>query len=378
MRQGLLLLALLFISGSLRAQAPGWDQLGDKLSFITTDSSLMMQFYGRMQVQYHNRFQPVELEEYSDRIFIRRGRFGVTGFIGSPKVEYELEYSFAKSAILDAVVSWNFAPNWSIEAGQQVIPSNFEQIRSSSRLELVERSLIHGAFSSRRDIGLQLNHRYRREDFRVETQLGFFKGDGLRSGAFTPGHLYVGRIAVLPFGEVYEEACSQVALQAPDPRLEIAATYSLHQNATRAQGNRGELLPAERNLQKFFTNILFRYKGFSALGEFAMAHMLEGSPAVYGGGGGGIPGVFLDAYYTGIGMNAQAGLFLSPDWEVAARYSMVEPQEETRLPHQQEYVLGLNRYFKGHCLKVQADVGYLQAVGEEDALQGRMQVQVSF
>ena len=78
-------------------------------------------------------------------------------------VEYKIpdnkfEYDVANGFVLDAVLKWNFAGNWTVWFGQTKLPGNIERVFSSQKLQLVDRSLLNTKFTLERDAGFQLRH----------------------------------------------------------------------------------------------------------------------------------------------------------------------------------------------------------------------------
>jgi len=72
------------------------------------------------------------------------------------------------------------------------------------------------------------------------------------------------------------------------------------------------------------------------------------------------------------------GYLLSNNWEIAARYTQVNPDEITTKTELKEYTIGLSKYIVGHSLKVQSDLTKRTEIGEDDIYQVRLQVEVSF
>ena len=62
--------------------------------------------------------------------------------------------------ILDASVRWKFNQNLWIQFGQAKLPGNIERIISSSKLALVDRSILNSKFNIDRDFGLQMRYKF--------------------------------------------------------------------------------------------------------------------------------------------------------------------------------------------------------------------------
>jgi hypothetical protein len=71
-----------------------------------------------------------------DRAFVRRARIKGSGYAFSPKIKYKFEYDVHNGFVLDAVVKWNFAGNWTVWFGQTKLPGNIERVFSSQKLTI--------------------------------------------------------------------------------------------------------------------------------------------------------------------------------------------------------------------------------------------------
>ena len=81
------------------------------------------------------------------KAYVRRARIKGSGNVFSPKVSYKFEYDVANGYVLDAVLKWNFAGNWTVWFGQTKLPGNIERVFSSQKLQLVDRSLLNSRFT---------------------------------------------------------------------------------------------------------------------------------------------------------------------------------------------------------------------------------------
>ncbi len=95
--------------------------------------------------------------------------------------------------------------------------------------------------------------------------------------------------------------------------------------------------------------------------------------AVYDG-----EGNFIDAFQTGQGFNWQAGYLFKNNFEVAGRYTVVNPEAITGRSDATQYTLNFSRYFVGHNLKVQTDISYTDEDFADDMLTYRFQVELAF
>jgi len=107
--------------------------------------------------------------------------------------------------------------------------------------------------------------------------------------------------------------------------------------------------------------MMFKYKGFSLMGEYAVRTAEQDSVVNADGTKTG------QVVSVGTGMNVQAGYLFKKNWEVAGRYTLTEwDKTVTGKEAQTQYTLGVSKYFKGHKLKVQTDITYSETVGSLD------------
>ncbi len=96
--------------------------------------------------------------------------------------------------------------------------------------------------------------------------------------------------------------------------------------------------------------------------------------------------IFTDStnfFNTGDGWNIQSGYLFKNNYEVAGRYTVVNPtqslQKTGREGQLKEYTLGLSKYISGHSLKIQTDLAYLTDQREPDGtIRYRFQVEMGF
>ena len=76
-------------------------------------------------------------------------------------------------------------------------------------------------------------------------------------------------------------------------------------------------------------------------------------------------------------MTVSAGYLLQNNWEVALRYTTINPDEAVS-NDEIEYTFGLSRYIVGHKLKIQTDVSYRDVVDSNDKFFWRVQLDLHF
>lgn len=380
------------LSVSLSAQTVNATKIGKGLQFVAADSSFAVKLGVRFQSLYTG-VRNLEDNSYNDRFVIRRARLKMDGFAYSPKLEYKIELALSNNdiggsiipeqrntanVVLDAVLRWEFAPNFSLWLGQTKLPGNRERVISSQKLQLVDRSLLNSAYTIDRDLGLQLHHSFALGDFVIREAVALSMGEGRNITVNNRGgYDYTARIELLPFGNFSGggDYFGADLAREKTPRLSLGATYDYNDRASRQGGQLGGFFAEERTLRTFFADAMFKYQGFSLMAEYA-DKQTEGSPVVE----------FLDEesvlrrqfFRTGTGFNLQAGYVFINNYELAARYTTINADALTQRSDAKQYTLGLSKYIAGHTVKVQSDVSLLREDGSNAAMMYRFQVEMGF
>ena len=369
---------------------------------IAADSSWKMKFGMRFQTLFIGQNDHVDSTGFgagSSQFLIRRARLKFDGFAFSPKLKYKVELglsnrdlgkvdgtnNLAPRMILDAVVKWNFYQNFELWAGQTKLAGNRERVVSSANMQLVDRSLLNSRFNIDRDMGIQLRHHFKLGNVVVREIASISQGEGRNLVQDNLGGLqYTGRVEILPFGKFNgkgDYVCGDIARE-EKPKLSVAATYDFNDRAVKTRSNLGSYMVDgsgansdgffHSNITTIFADMMFKYKGFSLMGEWAMrdADVINHYSA---------DSTFSATVYTGTGLNLQAGYLLKNNWEVAGRYTQINPGEETGRADHQQYTFGISKYLAGHALKVQSDVSWMTTKDSPDShLMYRLQIDIHF
>lgn len=361
------------------------NKFGDGIRHVAADSSYSMTFHIRIQSLYEGNYS-LATKEYVDGFQIRRSRLKFGGFAFSPKLKYKIELALANSDIrggavpesgntsnivLDAYLTWNFWRDWSLVFGQKKLPGNRERVISSQELQFVDRSNLNSNFNIDRDAGVQLLYNTNHVNLIGAVTMGEGRNMIIDN---VGGHGYTIRGEYLPFGTFTDEGdyFGSDLVREPTPKLSMAVTYDFNDGASRTGGQLGEFMPVTRDLSTIFADAHFKYRGFSSMLEYVNKQAPEG-PLVYD-----TDGELLDAFYTGEGFNWQAGYLFENDLEIAGRYTRVTPESITGRDQNTQYTLNLSRYFRGHNLKIQTDVTFIEEDNSDDLLMYRLQVELAF
>jgi len=369
------------------------------INFVAKDSSFSVKFAPRFQVRSMSSWDH-DGDQYGSpehNFIVRRARLKFDGFAYSPKLKYKVELGLSNRDIsganqfnrntpryiLDAVIMWNFASNWELWAGQTKLPGNVERVVSSANLQLIDRSLLNSRFNIDRDLGIQLRHKTDLGNgFLMREKFAVSQGEGRNVTEGNEGGLqYTARLEFLPFGKFQSKGdYVQAAIKREsEPKLMVGFTYNLNQNAVRERGFAGDYMIRtdgsiyETDQTTIFADAMFKYKGFSFMGEYAKRTADE---AIATEADGVTP--TGDIVLTGNALNLQAGYMFKSNYEIAGRFTTVDFESETGALPSTQYTLGASKYIVGHKLKVQSDLSYTTLDGNEDNITFRIGFDIHF
>ncbi|UAB81745.1 porin [Marixanthomonas sp. SCSIO 43207] len=396
----LALLALAILFHKVEAQDTTTTSFGKGLlNVVAKDSSWSVQFAPRIQFRANSvwNYTGTQYDSPQQNFLIRRARLKFKGFAYSPKLKYKIELglsnrdlsggnqftSDAPRYILDAVLMWNFYENFELWAGQTKLPGNIERIVSSGNMQFIDRSLLNSRFNIDRDVGIQLHHKtFISEKFILRETFALSQGEGrnVTSGNLG-GHQYTGRVEVLPFGEFTNgtEYVQSDLKREVSPKLMIGIAYDYNDDAVKTRSNLGNYMQTSTgfyntDITTVFIDAMFKYNGFSFMGEFAnreaenpIATEQDGTLAVDEDG---IP--TNDVVLVGNALNLQAGYLFENNYEVAGRFTSLRFDSVTNASNQNQYTVGVSKYIVGHKLKVQSDVSYSTIENENGPIAFRL------
>ena len=367
------------------------------INVVAKDSSYSLKFAARFQSLFTSKWDFPEndnLENIQSNFLIRRSRLKFEGFAYSPKLRYKIELGLsnrdisgasyythnAPRYILDAVIKWNFYENFDLWVGQTKLPGNRERVISSANMQTVDRSLVNSNFNIDRDMGVQLHHEIDLgNDVLLKESVALSQGEGrnVTRGNFG-GFSYTGRAEIYPFGDFDAYTGSDLDRQ-ETPKLAIGAAYNYNDDAVKTESILGSYMETgdglyETDIQTFFLDAIFNYKGLSILTEYAdrdadapIALNTDGTTTG-------------DVVQVGDGFNFQAGYLFKNNLEVVGRYTTIELDEDlTGEGIHNQYTFGLSKYIVGHKLKVQTDISLNDFENNmNNDLMYRLQVDIHF
>ena len=264
---------------------------GEGISFTADNGSMIkLSGYAQPHVEIKN-YNDLEENSSSNRFRLRRLRLRFDGQASNPKFAYRFQVDLSGSSetgeatgdfLLDAYVSYDITNRIKVIFGQRsTYTDNRELFMNSNSLQLVERSRLTSAFSSIREFGLFLSG-----NFRLNGQGSYLRpyfvltnGDGINNFEKDLGGLKIGgRIDFLPFGLFTNKGqFRQIdVMRELTPKFVIGVNYSHNSGMSSRRGrNSGSILYLNElgqqslpDYTKYGIDFLFKYNGFSALGEY--------------------------------------------------------------------------------------------------------------
>ncbi|MEO9532339.1 MAG: porin [Crocinitomicaceae bacterium] len=406
-----LILVILIALGSTAATAQiSAYKFGKGLNIYGADSSFYMKFGMRFQNLFSNEWDLTDddfgqMENYQANFLVRRARLKWNGYAFTPKLKWKVElgltnrdiggvtpqHNNTSRIILDAWADWNFAGNFALKVGQGKLPGNRERVVSSGNLQFVDRSRLNSRFNIDRDMGLQLTHHMTLgKQFYIKEWACFTQGEGRNiTTGFNGGFDYTFRVEMMPFGKFKSKGdyVNADLKREETPKLSIGATYDINVNSVRERGQNGSFIYdmngtlVGKTLQTAFVDMMFKFKGFSMMAEYANKKTADGDYRVFDDSLN-----VVGEMYTGQALNVQAGYLFKNNCEIALRMTSVRTQNPSD-PNENEYGIGFSKYFVGHKLKIQTDINYRQKYsygstapnnGSTDKLYYRIQMDLHF
>lgn len=332
---------------------------------ITIDNgktSFKFKYGGRVQTRYDMSRVQEPGAKTDNEVYFRRVRLKSDGHLFTPKLGYKIEIDVIGAQVLDAVLQWNFYKNFVLWAGQTKLRGNRERVISSQNLQFVDRSLLNSKFTLDRDIGFWLMHHFNAGQGVLRQAISVSKGEGRSILEENPmpidqGLDYTARLEYLPFGNFANKGDYKGSdlEREKRPKLAVGLTFDYNENAVQSRGNKGAVTDSEANLRSWIVDAMFKYRGFSVMTEYVDRKVYNFSNQTIEN-----YNDYVNDFYTGTAFNAQSGYLFKRNYELAARYTQVRPQEGSVFTDLTQYTFALSKYIVGHSIKVQTDFSILQ------------------
>lgn len=373
---------------------------------ITNEKDYNIRFSGFLQPMVESRFYPdMEGKKDFQRFRMRRMIAKLSGEAKEKQISYQLQIDLTGSSdgggdgtsnnyLMDAWVGWKPNRNLEIVVGQENSPTDSREMgMTSTSLQMIDRSPVALAFSSIREFGVFVNTQFKAgRNAVLLPSVALTNGDGANVFAKDHGGMKIGgRLDYLPFGKFgnggqFRQTDMERELT---PKLVIGATYSYNSGISDRRGRQSgtilyldslgkETLP---DYQKFGIDFLFKYRGFSVLGEFIKTSATvpktisqrvrtDGTAATtfLVNGVQDVPNYVKGRMMLGTGFNIQAGYLFTNGFSIDARYTKLQADANSFLNNAtfynrpEFYSLCASRYLgRNYGAKVQASVSWNKA-----------------
>jgi phosphate-selective porin OprO and OprP len=341
---------------------------GKGIGITSPDSAFTLNIRFRMQNRFgFNTVSGTDLTVNEVEARVRRLRLRFDGYLYNPRLTYVLQLSFSRgdidfedtgfpNVVRDAMLIYNFNKHFALGIGQTKLPGNRQRVVSSGDLQLPARSIVNSIFNVDRDFGIQSYYRNQISGFHFVLRGSVSSGDGRNFNTAQRGLAYTGRVELLPLGQFQNSGdyFEGDLSREPKPKISVGLTWSNNENAIRTGGQLGKFLFQSRDIETFMTDFLLKYRGFAFSSEFLnrmVTNPITTDPD---------DDTNVRYVYDGHGENYQASYLFRKDYEYVNRYSRVRPGPSIRTlePQVQQFTLGLNKYLRGHRVKLQTEFTY--------------------
>lgn len=342
---------------------------GKGLGMTSPDSLFSLNIRFRIQ----NRIALTTLSQndfsiYETEALVRRLRLRFDGFFYTPRLTYVIQLSFAAGDIgevyidrapnilRDAMIFYEVNEKLTLGFGQTKLPGNRQRVNSSGDLQLVDRSVANATFNIDRDFGIQAYYNFFPHGKGLILKGAITSGEGRNwESTDNSGFSYTLRAEYYPFGDFLAGGAffEGDILMEETPKLMAGIACNFNDHIQRVGGQLGQDLYEPRDMSNLITDVIFKYKGWAIQGEYLKRFVED--PVTVNPSNGDIAYI-----YKGDGFNIQASKYFPSAWEIIGRYSEVRPDNDIIdiANHTRQTTLGVNRYIKGHRLKLQADATY--------------------
>lgn len=359
------LLGLALAAGAARAQdakpAADWTK---KLTFSSPDGRFTLSLGNRVQARFE--LQDFDLDGADDvtRFRARRVKTAMEG-VAFGDVKYKIQANWVGSPILeDAYLQYSRYPLAQLWVGRGKAFFGRQELISSGKQQLVDRSIVSARFFPGRDHGVALVGELPSRV--LEYQVGVYNGSGIASNDNdNDSFMTTARVVWQPLGQV---ALEEGSLDYPErPKLAIGLAALRNE----AQSGSGSALLVNDD-QRLAAELVFKYRGFNAVAEYVAEERERAS------GTGRPVAIDTDGYYAQVGY-----LFPNRKLELAGRYAVISPDTAADTDAT-ETRFGVSWYMGKHDYKLQADVGTVEDLARSltdrnrEYDEARVQLQVAF
>jgi phosphate-selective porin len=353
---------LLFLFAALAALPAAAQTPAKKFSLRSDDGKFLLNIGGRLQA-YYELDAPAAGDDTS-QFRIRRARTVFDGHLYDPKLTYEMQIELAGSAafLKRAYVNYKQTDALQFRAGRFKAPFGRQQLTSSFKQQLTERSVVEQEFTKGDDDGVMVWGTPRNASF--EYYAGVFNGDGANKNSQQDSeNQWFGRVVWSPQGKfAYSE--SAIGLTKPQWALGVNA-YHNGGWLFDVNGVPGIQAPSATNagddasINAAGVEAALRWKGLYATGE-AFSRSVD-------------PHNSTIRTIAARGWFVQGGYLITAKSEAGLRYGVLDLDSHRSGDRTVERAIFFNHYLHGHDLKIQTD--FTELLTDPDLTERRMRVQ---
>lgn len=328
---------------------------GKGFVLASADNNFRLNVGGQIQFRYIANFRDEgpdnDVDDYEGSFQTRRTKLIFQGHVFEPELFYKVQGAFNRSggdfSLEEAFFGYDFGNGWKFRAGQFKLPFMREELVSSSKQLLVDRSVVNEVFNQDYSQGLEVS--YEAEMFRFAA--AFSDGFGSRNtdleassadpstfgGAFAgeADWAFTGRVEVLFAGD-WAQFADFTSGQGSEFGLMIggAAHYEATDNAPGSP---------EAKVFRWTIDASAEFDGWNLFGAFVGSHVDNNAT----------DSTNPDDY----GYVIQGGIYLSEDFELFARWEQFLLDDDlTDNDDFKDIAVGFNYYVYGHAAKFTMDV----------------------
>jgi phosphate-selective porin OprO/OprP len=329
---------------------------------ITMGSAAYLEMSNRIQTRWTEELpdESVQLAGTANRgdakgsFRIRRAKFKIEGWFYKPWLQYEMQTNWpdvtgspASRFFEDGNINWDFTKGKQrlmVRFGQFKAPYGRQELTSSGAQQFVDRSIVSERYNPGRDTGIALWGKS--SSNKIEWRAMASNGNGRSQAANDNSkYLYTARLLWQPSGAVALASWGSGALQTEGdldtsdrPFFAVAGNFLKNDRSSATTA-------VDLDDTQWSADVIFKRRGFGVVAEY---HYRNSSPET--GAEFKDKGWLVQGSYAWKTKGGPASY-----WEVAGRYSEIDPSDARGGDKRKEVGGALNYYYNRHNLKVQAD-----------------------
>lgn len=375
-------------------------ELGKGLTFDLNEGNY--QFFIGGFIQPSISYEKTKGNDADYQFNSKRSFFMLGGNLVKEKISFLLQTDFnLTNPLMDAWVAYH-PTNWlTISAGQkQTFLNNREMMVREDRLQFTDRGILSQTFSKTgREFGLFLESKFG-NTFGFAPKFALTSGDGRNSFGTDSrdtdlGGLKVGgRLDLYPLGFFTKgnDLLTADLAREQTPKILVGSAVSKNIGASNSVGEgHGDFIlynaSGRENLPDYsqiYADILFKYKGFSFLGEYANASV-DGLNINYLDATASqilAPQQISELFVLGDSYNLQFGYVTEKGFSFDMRYESNSPEFESNinslLKDSSNFTFGLTKYLNNNKLKIQASITTVDVKNGNNQTFGELMMQIAF